>query len=104
MALPELPISLPFTFGALHYPEDMRAQGTFVLPKRIPFTISGLPAPDPTPYGSVGWEVVVRQHDSFDSVLLRTGDYSGLLFSDEEDAVGGGSVTFDLDSIFFVRE
>lgn len=101
MALPDLPVRIPFTFGNLLRPADTRAQGTFVLPKRIPFTISALPEPEEVPYGSIGWEVVVRQHDDFDSIILRTDAYSGLIFSDEEDAVGGGSVTFDLDDALF---
>lgn len=101
MAILELPTTLPFTFGGLEYPADIRAQGTFVLPKRIPFTISALPASEEIPYGSIGWEVVVRAHDDFESIIFRTSDYLGLLFSDEEDAVGGGSVTFDLDDEIF---
>jgi hypothetical protein len=101
MALPKHPIRIPFTFGGFQYPTDMRPQGTFVLPKRIPFTISALPAVEEVPYGAVGWEVVVKSHEDFESIILRTSNYSGLLFSDEEDAVGGGSVTFDLSNEIF---
>jgi len=104
MALLKLPTKLPFEFGSLHRPDDIRAQGTFVLPKRIPFTISALPAPEEITYGSIGWEVVVRQHDDFDKIILVTSDYNGLLFSDEEDSVGGGSVTFDLDDDLFKKD
>jgi hypothetical protein len=103
MALFELPTNLPFSLGGLEYPADIRAQGTFVLPKRIPFTISALPAPEEIAYGSIGWEVVVRAHDDFESIILRTSDFIGLLFSDEEDSVGGGSVTFDLDDQLFSK-
>lgn len=103
MALFSLPTKLPFQLGNLQYPSDMRAQGTFVLPKRIPWTLSALPPKPVVPYGSIGWEVVARQHDNFDAVILRTQNYSGLLFSDEESSVGGGSVTFDLDDDIFAK-
>jgi hypothetical protein len=103
VALFDIPTNLPFNLGNLQYPEDIRAQGTFVLPKNIPWTLSALPPKVAPPYGSVGWEVVVRQHDNFDSIILKTNNYSGLLFSDEEDSVGGGSVTFNLDDELFSK-
>lgn len=101
MALPTLPFKIPAELGGLLRPADIRAQGTGVMPKGLPFTLSALPEAEEIPYGSIGWEVVVRQHDDFSSIILRTGDYLGLLFSDEEDAVGGGSVTFNLDDEIF---
>lgn len=103
MTLLKLPTNIPFEFGGVLRPEDMRAQGTFVLPKRIPFTISALRPVDEISYGSIGWEVVVRQHDDFSSVIMKTSDYIGLLFSDEQDSVGGGSVTFDLSDELFSK-
>lgn len=103
MALPKLPFKLPVSLGGIEYPEDVRALGTAVMPKRLPFTLSALPEADEIPYGGIGWEVVVRQHDDFSSIILRTNDYIGLLFSDEEDSVGGGSATFDLDSQLFQK-
>ena len=102
MSLASLPHKIPFNLGGLVRPGTVKAYGfTGVLPKRLPFTLSALVSEPEIPYGSIGWELICRAHDDFQTELLRTNDFTSLTFSRELSAFGASSFSLNLDHPLF---
>jgi len=102
MSLASLPHKIPFSIGGLVRPGETKAYGfTGVLPKRLPFTLSALVPIPAIPYGSLGWELICRRYDDFQTELLRTNDFTALTFSRELSALGAASFSLNLDHPLF---
>src|SRR6187402_877654 len=102
MSLASLPHKIPFNLGGLIRPGEVRAHNfTGVLPKRLPFTLSAIMPELEIPYGSLGWELICRAHNDFQTELLRTSDFTALTFSKELSAYGAGSFSLNLDHPLF---
>jgi hypothetical protein len=102
MSLASLPHKIPFNLGGLVRPGEVVAYGfTGVLPKKLPFTLSALVPQEEIPYGSLGWELICRAHDDFQTELLRTTDFTSLTFSRELSALGAASFALNLDHPLF---
>jgi hypothetical protein len=102
MSLASLPHAIPFNLGGLVRQDEVIAYGfTGVLPKKLPFTLSALIPQEEIPYGSLGWELICRAHDDFQTELLRTTDFTSLTFSRELSAIGAGSFSLNLDHPLF---
>lgn len=102
MSLDPLPHKLPFNLGGLVRPAEVKASGfTGVLPNRLPFSLSAQIDKQEVPFGSVGWELVCRSHDDFQTILLRTADMTGLSFTKELNAFGLATINLDLDHPVF---
>lgn len=102
MSLASLPHAIPFNLGGLVRPAETKAIGfTGVLPKKLPFTLSARIADPEIPYGSLGWELVCRAHNDFQTELLRTSDMNSLTFSKELGAYGLASFSLNLDDPLF---
>lgn len=100
-----IPTELPFNLGsAIELPAIAPYGLTSLTPmNRLPFTLSALEPVQEVPYGSIGWEIVCRSHEDFQTEIFRTADMSPPSFSKELSATGLASVSFDLDLYLFSK-
>jgi hypothetical protein len=102
VSLASLPHNIPFNLGGLVRPGEVKAYGlTGVLPKRIPFNLSNQQEPKEVPFGSIGWELVCRAWNDFQTILLKTNDMTALTFTKELNAFGIASFALNLDHDLF---
>lgn len=102
MSLASLPHTIPFNLGGLDRPTEVKAYGlTGVLPKGLPFNLSTRTVAQQDEIVNVGWELICRAHDDFQTELLRTTDMTALTFSKELNAVGAASFTLNLEHNLF---
>lgn len=104
MSLGSLPHVIPFSLGGLVRPAETRAYGlTGTLPNKLPFSLSAQMDTEEVPFGSVGWELICRAYNDFQTILLRTTDMTALTFSKELSAVGAATITLDLEHPLFLQ-
>lgn len=102
MSLASLPHKIPFNLGDLVRPGETQARGfKGILPQRLPFTLSAKTGYDQVTYGTVGWELICRSAENFQTELLRTTDMNSLTFSKELSAYGAASFSLNLDHPLF---
>lgn len=100
-----LPSNIPFDLGSAVEVPSIQPYGlTWLLPVAdLPFTLSALPVFEDVPYGSVGWEIVCRSHEDFQTEIFRTSEMAPPTFSKELSSAGMASVSFDLDHYLFTK-
>jgi hypothetical protein len=100
-----LPSNVPFDLGSAVEVPTIQPYGlTWLLPvANLPFTLSALTPVEDVPYGSVGWEIVCRAHNDFQTEIFRTSEMAPPTFSKELSAAGMASVSFDLDHYLFTK-
>lgn len=105
MSLGTIPNELPFNLGAQESLPTILPYGlTKLLPTNtLPFTLSAREPAEEVPFGSIGWEIVCRAHDDFQTIIFRTADMAPPTFSKELSGVGLASVSFDLDNYMFAK-
>lgn len=105
MSLGTIPNELPFNLGAQESLPKILPYGlTKLLPMNtLPFTLSAREPEEEIPYGSLGWEIVCRAHNDFQTIIFRTADMAPPTFSKELSGVGLASVSFDLDNYMFTK-
>jgi hypothetical protein len=100
-----LPSNIPFDLGsAVEVPPIPGYSVSTLTPvNNLPFTLSALDEVQEVPYGSVGWEIVCRSHEDFQTEIFRTSEMAPPTFSKELSATGLASVSFDLDHYLFTK-
>lgn len=102
MSLASLPHRIPFNLGGLVRPTEIKAYGlTGSIPAKLPFSLSSHTQSELLPIENIGWELVCRAYNDFQTVILRTADMTALSFSKELNAFGVASFTLNLEHNIF---
>lgn len=98
-----IPANIPFNLGSAQELPAVAARNlTSLVPtQRLPFTLSAKTVEQEISYGSVGWSIVCRSHEDFQTEIFRTSDMAPPTFSKELSGSGMASVSFDLDHYLF---